>query len=207
MKKILTILSLSFLLFSCGKKSYEHLTREEIAILSYNAEVLGDVETEQFINDIRAYLEDKVEKEENPGIQEQIEWWNYYMNRFEYTRSKKYGIFEAQEYPKLNEVFGKPENGVDSWFRLVMETDEKSGEKVIKDILNKEPYSGIDVIRKTDGNIENILRLENGRPKEQLVNVKFTNEGKKVMYIKDKKAYKIRYYDLNGEFKSEEIVE
>lgn len=204
MKKIIMIFSLSLLLFSCGTKDYEKLSREEIAMMTYQAYIFQDDSVNDLINDLYSVLETKSSDEK---IQQQIKMWD---DLKEYIKNYKRANFSFSNnaYPKLNEAFAKPENGIDAKFRLYLDRDEKTGEKVAKDILTEQPFTGLAVFRTDRGEIKRVTVYKDGLSEEDIMQSEFYYNGNVSIayYYKNGELYKMRYYRENGEFDHEEKI-
>lgn len=208
MRKILFIFSTILILCSCGK--YKELNKEEKFSLLYRAEILQKKDAREEVNKIYKDLGKYIAKNDEKALKEmeQYEDITYYLrNSSSYYKSTTIGwnVFKNDEvkFPLLEEIMDKSGKPVNLVFRLYNDNKE------IYDYLTDKPFTGVAISRLGNGEVAEVLNVENGKIKNTIQKNKFTNEGKiaqENFYDNNEKLVATKKYTVQGALKEENYI-
>lgn len=208
MKKILFIFSTILILCSCGK--YKELNKEEKFSLLYEAEILQKKDAREEVNKIYKSLGKYIAKNDEKALKEmeQYEDITYYLrnsSRNYKSTTVSWNVFKNDEvkFPLLEEVIDKTGKPVSFVFRLY------SDNKDIYDYLTDKPFTGTAINRLGNGEVSEVVIIENGKIKNTIQKNKFTDKGKIVQeefYDNNKKLVASRKYTVQGALKEENYI-
>lgn len=199
MKKILTILFIGLLLCSCGR--YKELNKEEKFKLLYEAEVLHKKEARKEVKKIYEKINKYIEKKDEDAIKEKEEY-NKIVNFFK-GQVIMYGIFlDGIKYPSTKEVMGKDGEIINTQFRLYHDSGK------YYDYITDKLYTGLGTLRNWNGEIQKVIKFENGEIKDLIQNNSFDMNGNLLeeVYYENGDIIAVRKYNEKREIKEERYI-
>lgn len=205
MKKILVVLTMAFLMCSCG--NFKELSREEKFSLVYNAEILRKRDAREEINKIYEELDKYIAKNDSDAVEEREEYEKITEYLDDAARKYKYFLpgngwldFDEARYPSLKEIEGKKGEPVSAQFRLYADGDD------IYDYLTNKLFTGTAIFRYGTGDIQEVVEIKNGRIINTIQKNKFDRNNNLIeedFYDSNKKLKASKKYTREGAIKEE----
>lgn len=200
MRNIVLILMLNTLFISCG--NYEKLNKEEKFTLLYEAEVLQKREARKRVKEIFKNLDKDIE-EKDSLVQEEKEEYEEIEAFFKSQKLSYSGGFESKDvkYPPLSEVNSK-EGVVNIQFRIYEDRNK------YYDYINDDLFTGIGILRTRKGEINRVIKFQNGELSEVLQNNEINYEGVivKEEFYENNKIIGTRRYNKKGILQEEHYI-